>query len=217
MKATQPQTNPPKGDSLAEKAQTLLKANFLNLARKLQEGKTLSAYEVELLRQESGAPVKHEPKWAKNQTELGEQLGVTRKTIQRWRKEPGFPAPASNGNYDVNAVKAWQARRDGTVTEDNEPTQAMLKARNLLLQNEKLEFQVNVLRKEYIPRSSARRVWTQFINSAKIRSFSAVSRIVTLARMATDTTDATVKVREEMIEIWRELEKGEWQQTPPSP
>lgn len=212
------QPPPPKPpDTLSDRAKKLLVANVLNLARKLQDGKTLSAYEVELLRQEAGTPAKEEPKWAKNQVELAKEMGVTRKSIQRWRAEPGFPSPASNGRYDVTAVKAWRSRRDGvTPLDDESPTATALKAENLLLQNEKLSFQIGILKGEYIPRGSVKRIWTGFVNGAKTRSFSSVSRLATLVRLAKDTTEACEIVRTELAEVWHEMEKSAWY-SPPTP
>lgn len=52
------------------------------------------------------------PNWAKNQVALGVSLGVTRKTIQRWRTEASFPRPRSNGNWSIPEVRAWMESND---------------------------------------------------------------------------------------------------------
>src|SRR5213083_1245686 len=68
----------------AEQAAILLKGDLRNLAKKVQQGKTLSASERNLLQStlagETPAAV-----------ELAAILGVDRKTVQRWRRIDGNP------------------------------------------------------------------------------------------------------------------------------
>jgi hypothetical protein len=141
------------GDTAA-KVEAILKANIVNLGRKVLEGKTLSAFEIDLLRQEAGEPP-IAAEYVSNQVELAAALGCNRKTIQRWLKEPGHPETAADGRYNVTAWRQWMAdrgKRAGVADGDDPLDVNRLRARNILLQNEKLEFQLRVLRKEYIPR-----------------------------------------------------------------
>jgi hypothetical protein len=51
-----------------------------------------------------------EPIWAKNQTELAQKLGCSRKQIQRYRRiegEDAPPAPAADGRENVTLWKLW--------------------------------------------------------------------------------------------------------------
>jgi hypothetical protein len=139
----------------AEQAEILLKADLRNLAKKVQQGRTLSPSERNLLQSVLGGGKPSKASFARNQVELAELLGVSRKTIQRARKKPGNPGAQPDGRYDVTAWREF-IRSNGRALDDDEDvgasgSPAQLKARHILLQNQKLEFQLAILRKEYIP------------------------------------------------------------------
>ncbi|MEI7733168.1 MAG: hypothetical protein WCO56_26585 [Verrucomicrobiota bacterium] len=149
--------------------------------------------------------------WADNQTQLARALNVSRQTIHRWRKLPGFPPPRANGRWSISATQKWVAENAAVADVGaDDPQQATLRDENVRLQNEKLAFQLSILRKEYLPKSSVCRVMARFISAAKTRTFSSTSRIIMLARMAPDPAQAEPIVREELAEIWREMAKSEW-------
>ena len=136
----------------ASQAQLIFDKNLLNLAKKVNDGKPLTSAELALLRaaQEGAATV--DPPFVRSIVELATVLKVSRKTVDRWLKKKDHPPTASDGRYNVVAWKEYK-RQLGTVEED--PDQEIdanrERARNVLLQNERLEFQINVLRKNYVP------------------------------------------------------------------
>src|SRR5437867_12728917 len=97
----------PKQALTAEQAEILLKADLRNLAKKVQQGKTLSASERNLLQSVLGGGKTSTVSYAKNQVELAELLGVNRKTIQRARKKPGNPGAEADGRYNVTAWREF--------------------------------------------------------------------------------------------------------------
>lgn len=106
------------------------------------------------------------PHYAKNQTELAKLFKVDRKTIQRWRKEPGFPEPLSNGKWDVFATRTWikaNQRSDPDETEDLHD----LKVRQLKLICEKLEHEISVKRGDYTLNDEVKRWVATMIQESK--------------------------------------------------
>src|SRR5881392_2592087 len=75
----------------AEQAAILLKGDLRNLAKKVQQGKTLSASERNLLKSTLAGETPAAAEFAKNAVELAAILGVDRKTVQRWRRIDGNP------------------------------------------------------------------------------------------------------------------------------
>lgn len=123
--------------------------------RKVGAGRTLSTGEVNLLQaiQDGGRP--EAKAFARTQAELADLLGVSRRTIQRAAKMEGRPSPRPDGRHDV---AAWRAFLQSTgAIEDESLSTTELKARNLLLQNQRLELQLAVMRGEYLPAADVER------------------------------------------------------------
>src|SRR6266700_2068220 len=91
----------------AEQAAILLKGDLRNLAKKVQQGKTHSASERNLLQSVLSGETPSTDEYAKNAVQLAAILGVDRKTVQRWRKTDGNPGVRPDGRYDV---PSWRAR-----------------------------------------------------------------------------------------------------------
>lgn len=151
----------------AEQADILLKADLRNLAKKVQAGKTLSASERNLLQSTLSGGKASEKSFADNQVELADILDVSRKTIQRHLKREGNPGSQPDGRYNVNAWRAWLKQFGGLADENDGLTQTQLKARQLLLQNQKLEFQIAILRKEYVPAIDVEKWVGEMISNAR--------------------------------------------------
>lgn len=139
----------------AEQARQILHANAFNLALKVKEGRTLSASEIAQLQaaatDEQPEEPSQDPGYAKNQNELAEILGVDRRTIYRWRKDPNSPKPRADGRLCVSEWRAFAAARGNVQAAATEELDGgYLKARQTLLQNQKLEHQIAILRKEYV-------------------------------------------------------------------
>src|SRR6266571_6116795 len=85
----------------AEQAAILLKGDLRNLAKKVQQDKTLSASERNLFQSALAGETPAADEFAKNAVQLGAILGVDRKTVQRWRKIDGNPGVRPDGRYHV--------------------------------------------------------------------------------------------------------------------
>ncbi|MDB6017683.1 MAG: hypothetical protein JWR19_2172 [Pedosphaera sp.] len=152
----------------SEQAPKLLKGNLRNLAQKVIAGQPLTQAEVNILKAEMGAEdggSAGQPEYAKNQSQLAEILGISRKTIQRYVKKPKAPKPRPNGSLCVSEWRTFLAAND--VLEPEGEDIAALKARQILLQNEKLEHQLSVLREEYISKIDAEKETAELIAQAK--------------------------------------------------
>jgi len=141
----------------AQHARRILEANLVNLAKKAQEGRPLSSQEIGLLQvmaEDGGDAPEIQPIWASNQVELAKVFDVDRKTVQRWLKRKGNPGTQSDGRFNVVAWKAWineTGLRASKRVPDDDIDATRERARQVLLQNRKLEFHLAVLKKEYIP------------------------------------------------------------------
>lgn len=132
-----------------EQARAFLQRDAANLAKRLNNGGTLSAGERKHLVNLTAGGSGGEPAYAANQAELAEILGVDRKTVQRWMRSKAAPPTRPDGRYEIAAWRLFKGtRRAGQ--RDLETQSAEEKARQVALQNEKLEVQVEILRKDYV-------------------------------------------------------------------
>ena len=182
-------------------AETVLKANYRNLVRKVQEGKTLSAGEVNLLQAIQAGGKAEVVAYAKNQVELAELLGVSRKTIQRAMKLDGRPPTRPDGRLEVGPWREFLGREDLDETGGATPTE--LKARNLLLQNERLELQIAVMRRDYIPAVDVEK-WGGEIGAAVRKVVAGIHRIAP-SIVGLSVADAEVRLRDLEGEITEQL------------
>jgi hypothetical protein len=158
MKAPPPKEMPPAdlpASDWQEKAKKLLKANLTNLAKKVISGETLTAAEVNILKEEAGgdastpesAPA---PEFAKNQSRLADILGVSRKTITRYSKRQDAPSPRPNGSLSVAEWRAFLSKHD-VLEDESDLDHAALKAKQILLQNRLLEQKYDTNAERLIP------------------------------------------------------------------
>lgn len=199
--------NPPENaqerlDTLSpQQAEVILKANYRNLVKKVQAGKTLSAGEVNLLQaiQDGGRP--ESKTFAKTQGELAEILGISRRTILRAMKLEGRPEPRKDGRHEV---AAWRAFLQTTGTLDDDSLSATeLKARNLLLQNQRLELQLAVMRREYLPAAEVER-WGADIGAA-IRKIVGQIHLAAPSVVGVSVPEAEERLKEIEDEILEQL------------
>ena len=114
-----------------EQAETIMRANARNLVQKVHAGKTLSASERRILEAiiDGGQTADN---FAKNQVDLAQALGVSRKTVQRWLRLEGNPGTRPDGRYDVTAWRVFKAQRNGDDPGDTDPaSQTQLRARQM--------------------------------------------------------------------------------------
>src|SRR5438034_8276123 len=112
----------------AEQASILLKGDLRNLAKNVQQGKTLSASERNLLQSALAGETPAGDEYTKNAVQLATILGVDRKTVQRWRKIDGNPGVRPDGRYHVPSWRAWKLARQGDGNEREELSQSILRA-----------------------------------------------------------------------------------------
>lgn len=143
-------------------AKRLLSRDFANLVTRVQRGGKLTRAERSMLQgMASGAG--NGPPVAANYVELGTILGVSRQSINSWKKRKDAPKPASNGLHDVAAWREFMRRND---IQSNQPEQGQpdlessLKARKLLAEVEERELRVGVKRGEYVSVDEVRLTWT---------------------------------------------------------
>ena len=141
----------------SDQASVILKADFANLAKKVKEGKPLTASERQTLQAAVNGQSAVAAEYAPNAVELARVLGVERRTISRWRKLDGNPGTRQNGSYHSPSWQTFKANRQGDHELDG-LSQTQLKAQQILLQNQKLEIQLAILRREYMPVADVERI-----------------------------------------------------------
>lgn len=162
-----PQHAPPPGTLAAADAEKILKADFHNVIKKVKDGRPLTNSERALI-ESRAAGSEDATTFAKNKVDLAELLGVTRRTIDQWKKLPGSPVTESNGTYNVGDWRRF-VRENGLKT--NAPAEVVgkdsaLKTRKLLAEVEEREIRVGILRGEQIPVETVRESWTGHVARA---------------------------------------------------
>lgn len=91
-----------------------------------------------------------------------------------------------------------------------------VKAREEILQSEKMAFQLAILKGDFVSSAVVKRAFAQRINAAKSRSLSGVARLAALIRLGPDETTAAEVAAANMVDLWQAMEKSEWFQSRPS-
>ena len=128
-----------------ELARSALRAEAVNVMKKIKDGKTLTAAERAIVQSYvSGEDPAGAKAFVMTKVDLAKELGVTRKTIDCWvklkRNRP--PRPESNGRLNVVEWKKWMretGRGGGLAGDTLEDELPRLNAKRLLLINERLE------------------------------------------------------------------------------
>ena len=149
-----------------EAADKILSADFANIVQKVKSGKPLSS--AERARVQAPAAGSTETLAVANTiVELAAALGVTRRTINNWRKIPGAPEPASNGSHNVSAWRDFVRANSLKGGDDSVGARTdALKARKLLAEVEERELRVAVKKGEYLPTDEVRRSWLSLVGKA---------------------------------------------------
>lgn len=168
----------------AEIASRLLEADLANIVRKLKRGAPLTPAERSRLSEAKKPEGKVEATFARTLRELAEILGVTRRTLQDWRKIDGAPKPEANGSHDVAAWRRFQREAgkkgadeiEGEAAGDDLPGEGILKRRKLFLHCQEREMLLEYRRGELIEAGLVRAVWKE--KSAEAES--ALSSLLTM-------------------------------------
>jgi hypothetical protein len=150
--------------------------------------------------------VENLPRFAKNQTELATIFKVDRKTIQRWRKEPGFPKSLANGRWDVHALHVWCKANKKTNIVD-EPSLHELKVRQLQLMCDKLEFELNAKKGEFSSNDDVKRWVGEMIMEAKTILLAMPSKLAPVV-IGLTPAEAEVRLKDTVDEILTRLHEG---------
>jgi len=154
-------------DSLSpDIAKKLLSRNLANLAQRIQRGEKLSKAELVLL-QNMAAQAGDTPAVAGDFTELARILGISRRTMNRWRKMPGAPPPGPNGLEDVKPWQEFKERNNLKGDVPKTPLEDSIRARKMLAEAEEKELRVAIKKREYVSFEEVREVWNR--NAAKAK------------------------------------------------
>jgi hypothetical protein len=148
-------------------AKKLLSRDFANLVGRVQKGGKLTRAEramLQTLATGSGAA----PATAASYVELAAILGVTRQSLNNWKKRKDAPKPAANGLHDVAAWREFMRRNDLKGGEIEKPgdIESSLKARKLLAEVEERELRLGIRRGDYVAIEEVRQAWTEFVAQA---------------------------------------------------
>ena len=149
-------------------AQKILNRDFANLVARVQAGGKLTRQERAML-QSMAAGSGAQPDTASSYVELADILGVTRQSINAWKKRKDAPKPSANGTHDVAVWREYLKRnglKGGEVAIPAGELEASLKARRLLADIENREFSLGVRRGEFIAVAEVRQTWTELVARA---------------------------------------------------
>jgi hypothetical protein len=145
--------------------------------------------------------------YAKNQSELAKHLNVNRKTIQRWKKDPTFPKEKPDGRFSIREVVEWKdlhgARAGDLVSKESE------QIRSMMLQNEKLEIQVGILRGEYTPNVDIDQHVSEMVQQAKRELLSLPSSLAPQV-VGQSIAEAEKIIKQGVVDALKSLHENEW-------
>lgn len=126
----------------------ILQAHKEALLKQLKGGKALTAAQLAVIQAESAGIDEDVETYVENLTDLAALLGVTRQTLNIWRKIPGAPRKDEAGRHNT---AAWIAFRDARGLKGSETDEEVHeKARAIRLRNEDLELDIAIKRGEYV-------------------------------------------------------------------
>ena len=167
--ASAPPDPPPHKSGITEDmAAKILDADFKNIVKKVAAGKPLTVAERTRIEAQA-AGSSDSTAYAKNKVELAGLLGISRRTLDNWRKSPGAPEPLSNGTYPVAEWREFartKGKHGGTATDPAHINEAALKARKLLAEVEERELRVAIKRGQYVLIETVRREWIGHVAQA---------------------------------------------------
>jgi hypothetical protein len=150
-------------------AKKLLSRDFANLVGRVQKGGKLTRAERAML-QSMATGTGAAPTTATNYVELAAILGITRQSINTWKKRKDAPKPASNGLHDVAAWREFMRRNElkggEPATPDAADIETSLKARKLLAEVEERELRLGIKRGDFVAVEEVRQVWTELVAQA---------------------------------------------------
>jgi phage terminase Nu1 subunit (DNA packaging protein) len=152
------------------------------------------------------------PRFARNQVELASLLKIERKTIQRWRKEPLFPRPQSDGKWDVHAVVDWAKARGKRFKAGNghQEEKYDLEVRRLKVVCERLELGLRIERGDYIAKEDVYKQVSQMLGVVKSKLLQIPSSLAPQLIAIDQPREMQGRLKESVDEAMRSLHEDPW-------
>lgn len=177
-----------------EVASALLKNRLGQIAKKVRNGEEISREDQKLL-QDVASGKSGGGGFAKNYVELANTLGVSRRTIHNWTKSnTDCPVPRPDGRHSITEWRAWIEKHG--LDSEVEESPAALKARMLILQTERLQLQVSIIKRDFVPRSE--------VETAGAQLGTAMRRVITQIHLR--APDFAGRTTDECDRLLREVE-----------
>lgn len=191
-----------------EQREAIRKNELRTILSKQQEGKPLSKADNDFLDKvtiransvASGA-------YVKNQVELAKAIGVDRKTLWRWKKNPTFPEARADGRYNIQEVVQWKEKHGETA--GNLISKESEQVKSIQLHNEKLELQIGILKGDYTPNSELSQQVTEMIISAKRQLLSLPSSLAPQV-VGENVASAERILKQAILDALKTLSEGKW-------
>jgi len=191
-------------------AKKLLSRDFANLVGRVQKGGKLTRAEramLQTLATGSGAA----PATAASYVELAAILGVTRQSLNTWKKRKDAPKPAANGLHDVAAWREFMRRHDlkGGVIDSSGDIESSLKARKLLAEVEERELRLGIKRGDFVAVEEVRQTWTELVAQAAAMLRKKFEQELPPILSGLDATGIQEEARRAIDEVLTILNQGE--------
>lgn len=138
-------------------AEKILAKDYANIVKKVTEGKPLTKVERDLIKAKADG-CDDSVIFVKTWDELAKLLGVTVRTVNRWRKIEGAPEARADGNIPV--IEWRQFVRERELKSGGDARTEALKARKLLAEVEQREIKTAIMKGEYVPLEQVKLEWT---------------------------------------------------------
>lgn len=158
------------------------------------------------------------PRFVKNLTELAAVLGVSRKSLTRWRESADFPLPRSDGRFEIAQVREWiaaNAKCSGSgrdvpladVPADLAGLSYMeLKQREIIVKIKIQELELAQKRKELVSLEEAKEICVEILKpiSQRLKNMAA---LLGIRANPSDPTGAKTVLKEWADETFTEIER----------
>jgi DNA-binding CsgD family transcriptional regulator len=192
-------------------AKKLLTRDFANLVGRVQKGGKLTRAERAML-QSMATGTGAAPATAASYVELAAILGITRQSVNTWKKRKDAPKPAANGLHDVAAWQEFMRRNDlkgGETMQQAGDIECSLKARKLLAEVEERELRLGIRRGEFVAVEEVRQTWTEFVAQATAMLRKKFEQELPPILSGLDATGIQEEARRAIDEVLTILHQGE--------
>ena len=140
-------------------------------------------------------------------------LGITRQSINTWKKRKDAPKPAANGLHDVAAWREFMRRNDlkggEPAAQDAADIETSLKARKLLAEVEERELRLGIRRGDFVAVEEVRQTWTEFVAQATAMLRKKFEQELPPILSGLDATGIQEEARRAIDEVLTILHQGE--------